>query len=258
MLLTTFCFSFPDKTKSPSRESIVIRQYQPPPHSSSSDSNFTDPQTLLSPDLQGIDGFITEINECYYSDSSDQDKNVINEIDKLSITKNESINIVSEECVLASQDKTLNLSVEKLHKISIIDVSPLTVEKLDAISIFDNSFELVVGYDSDEDTMKSNKITPLSSSNRSPPSKGTTPRINTTTSGSLFNVSRVKKVELTNLNKNGTTDRAPKSTTGGNVLRKVASITATVNTDKKQPEITKPSFVPEKLNFAAFEKFEGE
>lgn len=182
----------------------------------------------------------------------------------MSITKNESINIVSE-CVLDSHDKTLNLSVEKLHKINIIDVSPLTVEKLDPISIFSNNFELIEVNDSNEESsvtadeiMKSNKITPVSVSSRSSTSKGTTSRITTSTSGSLFNVARVKKVELSDLNKNGATERLSKSSgSSGNVLRKVASITATANTDKKQLEITKPSFVPEKLNFAAFEKFEG-
>lgn len=259
---------FADKTKSPSRESIVLRQYQHPPHSSSSESNFTDPQTLLSPDLLTADGFITEINECYYSDSSDPDKNVSNEnkgvsIGKLSITKNEAINIVSE-CVLDSLDKTLNLSVEKLHKINIIDdVSPLTVEKLDPISIFCNNFEsiAVTAVDSDEETtseiMKSNKITPISISNRSATTtRTTTPRTtNTSTSGSLFNVARVKKVELSDLNKNGAAERLSK--TSNNVLRKVASITATANNDKRQQESAKPAVVPEKLNFAAFEKFEG-
>lgn len=247
----------------------MIRQ---PPHSSSSESNFTDPQTLLSPDLLTGDGFITEINECYFSDSSDPDKNVNIEenrrsvFEKLSINKNESINIVSE-CVLDSLDKTLNLSVETLHKINIIDVSPLTVEKLDPISIFSNSFESIGIKDSDDESsvssgtiMKSNKVTPLSISNRSPATRGATPRTNTSTSGSLFNVARVKKVELSDLNKNGAADRVSKSSgTSGNVLRKVASITATANTDanKRQQEITKSSIVPEKLNFAAFEKFEG-
>ncbi|XP_063699635.1 protein cappuccino-like isoform X2 [Culicoides brevitarsis] len=233
-----------DKTKSPSRESIVIR---PPVNSSSSESNFTDPATLLSPDP---DSFITEINECYYSDSSEAE----NLFEKLSITRNESINIASE-CV-GFQDKTLNLSVETLHQINIRDTSPLTVEKLDPISISSDDPS------SDEETMKSNKITPVSlSANRTPTSRaGTTPRFNSTTSGSLFNVARVKKVELSDLNKNGTERLSKSATNSGNVLRKVASITATANTEGKRKtneEVTKPA-VPEKLNFAAFEKFEGQ
>uniref|UniRef100_A0A336M7H3 CSON010665 protein n=1 Tax=Culicoides sonorensis TaxID=179676 RepID=A0A336M7H3_CULSO len=110
--------------------------------------------------------------------------------------------------------------------------------------------------------MKSNKITPLSISNRTPSnSKTTSSRISSSTTGSLFNVARVKKVELSDLNKNGgsAVERLSKTNTSGNVLRKVASITATANTDtsKKQQE-SKPSFVPEKLNFGAYEKFEGQ
>lgn len=187
---------------------------------------------------------------------------------QLSVTKNESINIISESVPIINSDKTLNLSIETLHKINIVDVSPLTVEKLDPISIFCNNFEsLELLYDDTSDEgdggiMKSNKITPLSISNRSPSSKNSSPRINTSTSGSLFNVARVKKVELSDLNRNGATtnDRLTHKSSGtsGNVLRKVASITATANTDpSKRQEALKPIPVPEKLNFGSFEKFEG-
>ncbi len=45
----------------------------------------------------------------------------------------------------------------------------------------------------------------------------------------------------------------------GNVLKKVASFTVErTNSDNTASKISRPSYVPEKLNFGAYEKFEGE
>uniref|UniRef100_A0A7G3AW85 Putative rhoa gtpase effector dia/diaphanous n=1 Tax=Lutzomyia longipalpis TaxID=7200 RepID=A0A7G3AW85_LUTLO len=106
--------------------------------------------------------------------------------------------------------------------------------------------------------------------------------------GTLFNVSRVKRVELIDnlakftdntiptptqclpesdgvnprdvplpttpaLPRNGT----PQSPSDGSVLKKVASLISAERMQHQQPE-RKPSFVPEKLNFGAYEKFEVE
>lgn len=46
----------------------------------------------------------------------------------------------------------------------------------------------------------------------------------------------------------------------GNVLKKVASFTVerTNSDNTASSKISRPSYVPEKLNFGAYEKFEGE
>lgn len=47
-------------------------------------------------------------------------------------------------------------------------------------------------------------------------------------------------------------------TTKQNVLSRVASIQANSTSSERATKIQRPSFVPEKLNFAAYEVFEGE
>jgi len=52
---------------------------------------------------------------------------------------------------------------------------------------------------------------------------------------------------------------SPTSQGDGNVLKKVASFTVErTNSDNTASKISRPSYVPEKLNFGAYEKFEGE
>lgn len=53
---------------------------------------------------------------------------------------------------------------------------------------------------------------------------------------------------------------SPTSQGDGNVLKKVASFTVerTNSDNTAASKISRPSYVPEKLNFGAYEKFEGE
>lgn len=62
----------------------------------------------------------------------------------------------------------------------------------------------------------------------------------------------------TSLNQQQLSQQTPLSDNQGNVLKKVASFTTDGRSnDNGSAKILRPSFVPEKLNFATYEKFEG-
>lgn len=97
-----------------------------------------------------------------------------------------------------------------------------------------------------------NKVTPMNAS-------GSRTRLQATpkAGSAIFNVARVKKVELNEMptltKKNGNVS----DNNSNNVLRKVASLTAGANSSDSRQSNRKPVIVPEKLSFAAYEKFEG-
>lgn len=139
-------------------------------------------------------------------------------------------------------------------------LDPSAVEDLsDDFSFSPEKHSTALNYSTEQEATQSdptmalnvkNKVTPLSTTSRT--RAPTAPK-----SGSaIFNVARVKKVELNEMpspsKKNGSIND-----NGNNVLRKVASLTAGATTGDTRQASRKPIIVPEKLSFAAYEKFEG-
>ncbi|XP_055680979.1 protein cappuccino [Lutzomyia longipalpis] len=205
---------------------IVVREQTT---SSSSDSVFTDAQTPL--------GFTAEFNQCYYSEEDVCD----------STAPDVRGPFLSALAARNYRDQLTKLTVARLSPISVAGVVDMAQERIRKGS-------------SEEER----------------------------SGGTLFNVSRVKRVELIDnlakftdntiptptqclpesdgvnprdvplpttpaLPRNGT----PQSPSDGSVLKKVASLISAERMQHQQPE-RKPSFVPEKLNFGAYEKFEGQ
>ncbi|XP_070509313.1 protein cappuccino-like isoform X2 [Chironomus tepperi] len=93
----------------------------------------------------------------------------------------------------------------------------------------------------------------------------------------IFNVSRIKKVELSEIplasdicnnassstipeQQTVTTQKVSSNGSGSKVLQRVISLTTANHNDSNNftKQTTKPSFIPEKLQFSAYEKFEGQ
>lgn len=161
---------------------------------------------------------------------------------------------IGEEKCLPEKDTFINFDGDTAEQILEKDLYASEKEPITDDCTWDdsNSFD---GENLDEPDMAlnvKNKVTPLSTStNRNRASS--TPK----TGSAIFNIARVKKVELNEMptltnKKNGNIGDS-----GNNVLRKVASLTAGATTGDTRSKNSKPVVVPEKLSFAAYEKFEG-
>lgn len=197
----------------------------------------------------------TDIIVCQPTTSSSSDSNFeaapqspISQLCLLTITHNEPICFINA----ANDPKCVKLKIEKIPGINILRVEPtLSISDLLQIDVTPESDERNEGSDEEEEEMAlnmKNKITPITS----PTNRGAAATKTSTARAAIFNVSRVKKVELGEIKKAEISNT--KSLEGGNVLRKVASITAGATST---PVSKKNNVVPEKLNFATVEKFEG-
>ncbi|KAG4074898.1 hypothetical protein HA402_009323 [Bradysia odoriphaga] len=254
----------------PSTTDIIVLREQTT--SSSSDSIFTDPLTTPI-------GFSTEINQCYYSEENVCDTSDVDKLDQLAGET------VPSRSYSRKTKSHLDI-LDKLSKLSLTNVDCYTA---------------VPNYCSDEVDATMSVTSNLQKINRMSPSSNE----NGTDKINIFNVARVKKVELNDLptltkaendTVSATTNEAQltpttisqqqpitqdtqptpssiivhqqpaapvcSSTTSqgdGNVLKKVASFTVErTNSDNTASKISRPSYVPEKLNFSAYEKFEGQ
>ncbi|XP_055592708.1 mucin-2 isoform X2 [Uranotaenia lowii] len=223
-------------------ESKVIRVIE---HTTSSSSNsiFTDPSTPLGT-------FATEINQAYYSEE-----------DLLEATaKNAHID--------DSRSTLTNRSVQsKLQQLSVYKIEPIDIcsDPIGLCSV------------QDQDSQTEENMTSLNTR-----SAAMTPTLQMQSDGTdvthpdkdkgIFNIARVKKVELTeyrtpnlslvpaSVNSEPQQWNSPRLPAGeGNVLRKVVSLSAGKANEQTSvaSRISRPSFVPEKLDFSAYEKFEG-
>lgn len=145
------------------------------------------------------------------------------------------------------QDALFQLTIDHIPGINIPSTAHLALSISDLLQI-----DVTAKEDEEMALNMKNKITPITSPSARATSNKTAPR------SAIFNVSHVKKVELGEMRKSGSlggSGGATKTLEGGNVLRKVASITAGATST---PIAKKTSnIVPEKLNFATVEKFEG-
>ncbi|XP_055542483.1 protein cappuccino isoform X2 [Wyeomyia smithii] len=268
--------------------------------SSSSDSIFTDPATPIGP-------FATEINQAYYSEEDlaaarDEEESTpvrkepsstalklqwlsVHRIDPIDLCANQladdnwreklSIANVSNICVKSSGYKwTANCHVEAVSNISLdggINETEFNAED----TTDDNCAEMALN-------LRNNMATSCASVHIQNTDAVTTPTEETKDKG-IFNVARVKKVELTEIKTPNSlyatplpitqsvervstvcTDQqqwvTPRLPVGeGNVLRKVVSLSSgKIGDSTPVSKISRPTFVPEKLNFSAYEKFEGQ
>lgn len=194
----------------------------------------------------------SDIIVCQPTASSSSDSNFESALSPLTEPSLKQLSVTHNEPIYVNGAKFSQLSVEKFPGISIISGAELSISELFQIEILgtddDDDDEIS---DSEDDEMAlnmKNKVTPITGTG-----SRNTPR-STPRSGPIFNVSRVKKVELGEMRRATEVQSSSRTPESGSVLRKVASITANATST---PITKKSNFVPEKLNFAAFEKFEG-
>ncbi|RZB39864.1 formin-2 [Asbolus verrucosus] len=221
-------------------ENIEKKTKTPPSAvSSSSDSNFTDPLTPV--------GFNTEMNQCYYSEES-----VILDVEVPSTTTQEEFlhNLTLNSFKL--NDYRMRHEEEKSKKLSKLGVSKTSQISLDSDpkdSFVSANVEIVNKDDSSQEDERDT---------------GTLKRRSQDNVEEGHTVAHmVKRMSEVNLS-NGHTEykrhmsvpaELTKQSPDGLVLKKVASLT--LNKAELEAKITKPKFVPEKLDFQLYEKFEG-
>nr|XP_019549917.2 LOW QUALITY PROTEIN: protein cappuccino [Aedes albopictus] len=299
--------SAPQSGKEPSGEVIHLVEHTT---SSSSDSIFTDPCTPVGP-------FATEINEAYYSEEDligaqngetestpvrSLEAIIAKKLQQLSVHKVESIDLNANSVKDTEQRWREKLTVANVSNISVksgVDqqqqqqqwwLGKCAVENVNNISLDGRQFQCEVETSEVESQTEGEEME-LNFRNNTVNPCGTvqiqTDRLGTPTDEckdkSIFNVARVKKVELSEIKTPNSLYATPLSTTQtpdstrtggcneqwttpklpvgeGNVLRKVVSLSSGKASDSAPvgSKILRPSFVPEKLNFSAYEKFEGQ
>ncbi|KAL9705595.1 hypothetical protein quinque_009113 [Culex quinquefasciatus] len=297
-----------DQTNNKDRPTRVIHLLEHTT-SSSSDSIFTDPSTPLG-------AFATEINEAYYSEEdlveAQEESTPVRKtpatirLDQLSVHKIESIDLSAKRLKCDADDQWRDrLTIANVSNICVKSdkdrqgwLEKCKVENVNNISVDGQCAEL----DQDEDRVDMalnfrNLVSPCGTVFQA---DGLGTPTEESKDKSIFNVARVKKVELTeiktpsslystplpltqtvelnrcNTNANAASSDPPQWITTpklpageGNVLRKVVSITSGKVGESggsiggggggtPMSRISRPSFVPEKLNFSAYEKFEGQ
>ncbi|KAJ6648194.1 Protein cappuccino [Pseudolycoriella hygida] len=245
----------------PSTTDIIVLREQTT--SSSSDSIFTDPLTTPI-------GFATEINQCYYSEENVCDTSDVDKLDQLA---GETV----PSRIYSRKTKSNSDILNKLSKLSLTNVDCYTTApNYCSETLLDTSDELDTTMSLANNIQKVNRMSPSNIEN-------CTDKMN------IFNVARVKKVELAKVGNDSVSATineaqliptilqqpsitpptpssilapsvcSPTSQGDGNVLKKVASFTVErTNSDNTASKISRPSYVPEKLNFGAYEKFEGQ
>ncbi|XP_058819666.1 protein cappuccino isoform X2 [Topomyia yanbarensis] len=270
--------------------------------SSSSDSIFTDPSTPLGT-------FATEINQAYYSEEDllqSQENAELTPVTKdqtvtpfkfqqLSVHKIESIDLDANK--LKSDEWREKLAISNVSSVSVKSNSDQWLEKcrvenVSCISLngqfseFEEENVIPVVFEDGEGeemalNLRNNAGTPCATVHIQAADGLATPT-DECKDKSIFNVARVKKVELTEIktpsslyatplpiphsaepvraSSNEQQWATPKLPVGeGNVLRKVVSLSSgKVGESTPVSRISRPTFVPEKLNFSAYEKFEGQ
>ncbi|XP_063922402.1 protein cappuccino-like isoform X3 [Zophobas morio] len=203
--------------------------------SSSSDSNFTDPLTPV--------GFNTEMNQCYYSEES---VNLDVEVPNISTQEDFLHNLTLNSFKL--NDYRARHEQDKCKKLSKLGVS-----KTSQISL-----------DSDpKDSFVSENVEVVNKDDEEGGDCGTLKR-KSQDHGEEQKVAHLAKRMSDNNLANGHPEykrhmsvpiEPTKLSPDGLVLKKVASLT--LNKADLEAKITKPKFVPEKLDFQLYEKFEG-
>ncbi|XP_055636414.1 uncharacterized protein LOC129775564 isoform X2 [Toxorhynchites rutilus septentrionalis] len=285
---TTVRHDLVDQNKDHSAKVIHLLEHTT---SSSSDSIFTDPATPLG-------AFATEINQAYYSeedliDAQDDETestpvkkipSLPTKLQQLSVHKIEPIAFDASEG--KGRNWRENLSIVNVSGISVESCSVQCLEKCQVVNIEGISLDgqcldeyyLVdeEGIDAMTQNYRNHMTTPCSTiqirGDGLPAEEGK----------GLFNISRVKKVELAEIKTPSSLYATPcslppsseaHSMVGteqqwispilpvgkGNVLRKVVTLSSGKPSEcTLASKISRPPFVPEKLNFSAYEKFEGQ
>ncbi|CAH2108136.1 unnamed protein product [Euphydryas editha] len=219
-----------------------------PAEPSSSDSVFTDPLTPLA----------VELNQCYYSAESDSAH------EELPYTLTPSYLDAPARVTPASIDTGPSVT-EMLHDDT---ASPLSTNETMEKEVKSDVFDDISDRDDTTNTMGailSKSEQPLENNNECN-HDFLENRLKASPGQTSFTISRHRKVELppvaadSSLSILDNEDRRQSSVsdvpmTDSNVLRKVASLTLDKHTETK---VIRPKFVPEKLDFQIYEKFEGQ
>ncbi|KYB25505.1 cappuccino [Tribolium castaneum] len=213
----------------------VEKKTKTPPSavSSSSDSNFTDPLTPM--------GFNTEMNQCYYSEESvNLDVEVPNSTTQEEFLHNLTLNSFKLNEYRARHEEEKS---KKLSKLGVSKTSQISLDSDPKDSFVSDNVEVV---NKDEE-----------------PDSGTLKRKSRDSGEEQKVAHMVKRMSDNNLS-NGHVEykrhmsvpaEITKPSPDGSVLKKVASLN--LNKAELEAKISKPRFVPEKLDFQLYEKFEG-
>lgn len=183
LLTVNFPYSFTEISKiTPSTSDVIVLREQTT--SSSSDSIFTDPLTPV--------GFAAEINQCYYSEENVCDEKDADDSEHLSeLTKAAIAARNYPRTSQSTQTKVEKLTISSIDKFNIVNW-----EERDASVVISSSWS------PDTDTMPltslRNKISPLIIGGGTS-DNGNLQQSITTTPTSVFNVARIKKIELQDL-----------------------------------------------------------
>ncbi|CAH1379031.1 unnamed protein product [Tenebrio molitor] len=219
-------------------EETVEKKTKTPPSavSSSSDSNFTDPLTPST-------GFNTEMNQCYYSEESVVlDVEVPNSTTQEEFLHNLTLNSfkLNEYRARHEEEKT-----KKLSKLGVSRTSQISLDSDPKDSFASENVE-IVNKEDEYDGGDGGTLKRKSQDNVDEGQKV------------AHLVKRMSDVSLGNGHveyKRNMSVPAELTKPDGSVLKKVASLT--LNKAELESKITKPKFVPEKLDFQLYEKFEG-
>ncbi|GJQ85256.1 capu [Trypoxylus dichotomus] len=216
---------------------------------SSSDSVFTDPLTPV--------GFSAEINQCYYSEESVLSDVEIPDNVHDSFSHNFALNSFKLNEHKFKREKNLT---EKLSKLGISKTSQISLEVEPNESFSSENVEVVTKNFSEVDQNISGEsgicidggdILKSVDSEMSP--KDDSETINKKNSDALLDYSSPTGAYKRIMSEPGDGYKLIEDSL---VLKRVASLSLNVN-EKLSLEVTKPKFVPEKLDFKLYEKFEG-
>ncbi|XP_064211277.1 formin-2 isoform X2 [Tribolium castaneum] len=212
----------------------VEKKTKTPPSavSSSSDSNFTDPLTPM--------GFNTEMNQCYYSEESvNLDVEVPNSTTQEEFLHNLTLNSFKLNEYRARHEEEKS---KKLSKLGVSKTSQISLDSDPKDSFVSDNVEVV---NKDEE-----------------PDSGTLKRKSRDSGEEQKVAHMVKRMSDNNLSNGHVEYKRHMSVPAeiqpspdGSVLKKVASLN--LNKAELEAKISKPRFVPEKLDFQLYEKFEG-
>lgn len=203
---------------------------------SSSDSNFTDPLTPV--------GCNTEMNQCYYSEES-----VELDVD-VSSTQEEFLENLTLNSFKLNEYRARHEEVKtkKLSKLGLSKTSQISLDSDPKESFSSDNVEIVNNTQDepyDSGTLKRKSLEEEEDTKKIP-------------NGIIFKLYTVVIINNVNILGHHEYKRhlsEPAKPPDGLVLRKVASFS--LNKTELDLKITKPKFVPEKLDFQLYEKFEG-
>lgn len=231
----------------------IDKKIKTPPSavSSSSDSNFTDALTPV--------GFNTEMNQCYYSEESvNLDVEVPNVSTQEDFLHNLTLNSFKLNEYRARHEEEKS---KKLSKLGVSKTSQISLESDPKDSFVSENVE-VINKEDTEDEMDSGTLKRRSHDydrevNTSPLRKR---KSDSNLANGKFFIYFPKLMFMfldhSNYKRHmSVPDEPTKLSPEGVVMKKVASLT--LNKSELEAKITKPKFVPEKLDFQLYEKFEG-